>query len=124
MRGRTHFEHVVVDSSEVTVGVCSTFPDNTCGWNESVRIRLCNEFGSEYFVYLLTAPPGCPLAYCVDAASRKQCIPPEVWLPDEFKCGGTSINMYNFVQIVHLIVNCAYLKSGSSQKSFFLDVTC
>jgi len=76
------------DTTEVTAKVCATYTsENICGWNGTVRIRLCNESGSEYFVYLLAVPTGCPLAYCVDAASRKECIPPDVWREHDFKCG-------------------------------------
>ena len=84
----------ISDTTEVTAEVCATYSStNVCGWNGTVRIQLCNESGSEYFVYLLAVPPGCPLAYCVDAASRKRCVPPLVWIPDEFKCGGMLVRM-------------------------------
>lgn len=80
--------------SEVTAEVCATYSsENICGWGGTIRIRLCNESGSEYFVCLLAVPPGCPIAYCVDAASRKQCIPPEVWIEDEFRCEGRSMQL-------------------------------
>ena len=82
---------LILDATEVMVKACATYNFiDVCGWNGTVRIQLCNESASEYFVYLLAVglPPGCPLAYCVDAASRKQCVPPLVWLPEEFKCGG------------------------------------
>lgn len=79
----------ILDTAEVIAEVCTTYSSsNVCGWNGMVRIQLCNDSGSEYFVYQLAVPPGCALAYCVDAASRKQCVPPLVWLPEEFKCGG------------------------------------
>src|SRR6218665_277831 len=88
--------------SDVTAQVCATSTStNICGWKGTVHIRLCNESGSEYFVYLLPVPPGCPLAYCVDAASHKECIPPEVWLEDEFRCGGRSRQLLNNL-LIHI----------------------
>lgn len=75
------------DTAETTAEVCGTYSTDVCGWKGTVRIQLCNESESEFFVYLLTMPPGCAMAYCVDAASRAQCKPPLIWLQEEFKCG-------------------------------------
>jgi len=106
--------NLVIDEVEVTAEVCASYSSsNTCGWSGTVRIRLCNESGSEFFVYLLAVPPGCPLAYCVDAASRKQCTPPLAWLPEDFRCeSGISLSKVkkNSLNYFNALINNAPLK--------------
>lgn len=67
--------------------VCATVHNNDCWWSGNISIQLCNQAPDSFYVYQLAIPEGCPLAYCVDAATQKQCLPPLIWIQDEFRCG-------------------------------------
>lgn len=85
---------------ETTVQACATFDtQRICQWSGFVRIRLCSAFSERFYIYRLPVPPGCPLSYCVDAASRGSCTPPEVWISNEYRCGG--LNHSNLNAVMH-----------------------
>ncbi|XP_019616250.1 PREDICTED: uromodulin-like [Branchiostoma belcheri] len=52
--------HPAVQDGEVNRTVCVRQSDDCCGLQVDIRVRNCSGF----YVYYLTSPPGCDMAYC------------------------------------------------------------
>jgi uromodulin len=54
------------DSDETTNGtVCFSWQSNNCSWTKNILVTNCGSF----YIYQLTAPPGCQMRYCTTLTS-------------------------------------------------------
>nr|XP_054098633.1 uromodulin isoform X1 [Callithrix jacchus] len=58
--------HPSSDEGIVSRKACAHWSDHCCLWDASVQVKAC---AGGYYVYNLTAPPECHLAYCTDPRS-------------------------------------------------------
>ncbi|KAK2097644.1 hypothetical protein P7K49_023095 [Saguinus oedipus] len=58
--------HPSSDEGIVSRKACAHWSDHCCLWDASVQVKAC---AGGYYVYNLTAPPECHLAYCTDPSS-------------------------------------------------------
>ncbi|XP_032098739.1 uromodulin isoform X1 [Sapajus apella] len=58
--------HPSSDEGIVSRTACAHWSDHCCLWDASVQVKAC---AGGYYVYNLTAPPECHLAYCTDPSS-------------------------------------------------------
>ncbi|XP_006876035.1 PREDICTED: uromodulin [Chrysochloris asiatica] len=75
--------HPSTDQGIVNRTACAHWSDSCCLWDVPVQVKAC---AGGYYVYNLTAPPACHLAYCTDPSSVEgrceECSPEEDCVSD------------------------------------------
>lgn len=65
--------HPSSDEGIVSRTACAHWSDNCCMWSTPVQVKACAD---GYYVYNLTAPPLCYLAYCTGERAPPPPLPP------------------------------------------------
>uniref|UniRef100_A0A8C6QTC1 Uromodulin n=1 Tax=Nannospalax galili TaxID=1026970 RepID=A0A8C6QTC1_NANGA len=87
----------------VTRTACAHWSGNCCLWNAQVQVKACP---SGYYVYNLTAPPECNLAYCTDPSSVEgtcaECREDEDCISDNGRWRCQCRQDFNITDVSHL----------------------